>query len=787
MPVYGGVFLAAVFVVAYLRELPSFAVLGAFSALLIFAFVLFRFNTFREASFHLRKLPTLLFVFSCVFVISALHGHYLLSELFDDRRYSRECAVTGVVIGIVKHPQYLTTGAKSRVTRFQLKPEVVHCGESALQLNTLSLSLYSKGVSRKKRDVEHRIRAGDKLSLRVKLKTPRSHFSESVFDFKLWAMNNNISATGYVREVIRIEKNDSYLYSIRDRLSEHIAKLSISAQAKASLNALVLGNKQFLTDQQWQWLRATGTVHLLVVSGLHIAIVVAIGWWLGVALRALWQMLGKVLPIAIRLTLLPEFMALSLSFGYMLLAGAGLSTQRAWLMAFIMLLGNSFSMSLTLWQRWWLALILIVSWQPLSVLSAGLWLSFLAVASLICLQGLRAQNPKWSLLLASQFGVWLALMPLLLLFFKQLSLISPFVNIIAISYVSLLVILLVPALTLSLLSIELPLQWLMVLVDYFWIALSHIASYTQSTVIQLFKLEEGAILVLAMACFCVLLPISLRLKSIVLVCWLVVVFPKYPAANLQGSEFKLSVIDVGQGLAVLVQTQGRQLLYDTGASFASGFNYFERNIKPFLDNRQISVLDRLVISHTDNDHSGGLLYAQQQLQVKQLDSEITAVKKIKHARCKSNQRWQWQGVGFHYRHPALVNVSKTNNRSCVLQVSNSNCSVLIMGDAERRIEEQLISNIYNTEIKHKVLVVGHHGSNTSTSQYLLDQEQFTSAIISSGYANRYGHPHPKVLKRLAQKEIQVYRTDLEGTITVKADSEGCQISAYRLKNKRFWW
>ena len=785
MPVFGFVYLSAVFSVAYLRDLPSIALLISFLIVLLLSLFLLHHLQHKLDYPRAKKVIKLLYLFSVVFIISALHGHYLLSGLFDDSRFSRECRVQGVVVGIVQHPN----SPAANVTRFRLKTSDAKCAEIELSLNVLSLSLYSKYLNADKfarrNQKQYVLRAGDKLTLSVKLKTPRSHFSEAVFDFKLWALNNGISATGYVREIISIEKDYAWLPSIRDRLTQHIDQLSITNQSKASLNALVLGNKQLLTDQQWQWLRATGTVHLLVVSGLHIAVIVAIGWWVGVLIRALLQMCNNLW----RLALLPEVCALSLSFCYMLMAGAGLSTQRAWLMAFIMLLGNSFSYSLTLWQRWWLALIVIISWQPLSVLSPGLWLSFLAVASLICLQGLRDKNSKWALLLYSQLGVWFALTPLLLMFFQQVSLISPVVNLVAISYVSLLIILLVPALTLSVLSVPEPLQWLTLFIDYFWQVLEFIADYTKGAVIQLFPLEQAVITMLAIACFCLLIPIPAKLKGVVIITWLLIAYPKYPQTQPKANHFKLTLIDVGQGLAVLVQTQHHNLLFDTGAAFSSGFNYFDRNIKPLLDKRQLVSLDRLVISHTDNDHSGGLYYAQQQLEIKQLDSEKTTLFDVAFARCKSDERWQWEGIDFHYRQPALDTLSKKrvkpNNRSCVLQVSNSSCKVLIMGDAQRAVEMKLRPS--DVTSNHNVLIAGHHGSNTSTSQYLLDNQQFESALISNGYANRYGHPHPKVLARLKQQGIKIYRTDLQGSIEVTSNTQGCEISSYRLKNKRFWW
>ena len=589
-----------------------------------------------------------------------------------------------------------------------------------------------------------------------------------------------INARGYVRKIVAVQKDFSVRSGLRHKFKRWIARQDISAVAKASLFALVLGDKSAISKDQWQQMRSTGTVHLLVVSGLHIGIMVAIGWWLLFGVRAvlLWAGCRYSLPF------LPELGALSLSFCYLLMAGASLSTQRAWLMALVLLAGQWFSVRSNLWQRWWLALLLIISWQPLSVVEPGLWLSFAAVASLISLQGFRSVKSNYSLLISSQWWVWLGLMPLLLLYFQLVSMIAPLINLFAIAFISLLLVLLIPALLLALLNVQQLLQLLAAALDYYWALLALLQSYTDHFLLSVEGVADHWLLMLALGCLCWMLPISRWLKCIALSAWLVIFYPPREE-SLQQQQFKLTLMDVGQGLAVLIQTRQHNILFDTGAAFASGFSYYSAVIKGQLISSGVAKLDLLVVSHSDNDHSGGVAELQQDYPPTAIHRGMAASVADNSSACRSADHWSWDGVQFHYRQPIGSDSYTANNQSCVLELGNAQCQVIIMGDAEKEIEALLLASVINAQ--QRLVIIGHHGSNTSTSAEFLERESFSEALISNSYYNRYGHPHPRVLSRLSSAGVEVYRTDLLGTIFVQSSASGCSIDSYKQQHNRYWW
>ncbi|MEH6444728.1 MAG: DNA internalization-related competence protein ComEC/Rec2 [Oceanospirillaceae bacterium] len=766
MLVYSFLYVAGVISAAFLERLPGML---ALSVLLILGLIAFCYCRFKQALLKYSIVAKIVRYFSLYlisFCLAALHGHLLLSEQFDDINNSRDCTLIGDVVQIPRN--------SFSFSRFTMKVDSIRCASKLLKLSKVSLNLYR---------AKYQPEAGDKLTLKVRLKSPRALHSEGAFDTKLWAINNGVNATGYVREITHVTKHAAKLAGLRHSLKRWLQKLEISDNSKSTLMALVLGDKSEITAQQWQQMRATGTVHLLIVSGLHIGIMVAIGWWLFFVIAMLLRAVRFPLP----LLLMPEIGALSLSLAYVLLVGASLSTQRAWLMAFILIAGSFFSAKVGLWQRWWLALIIIISWQPLSVMQPGLWLSFAAVASLICLQGLRIRGSTVWLLIHGQWLVWLGLMPLLLLYFQQVSLLSPLINLFAISFISLLILLLIPALLVAAYGWQGLLNFVAACLDYFWIVLDKIAEQSEYFLFEITVIAVPFMLLITLACFAAMLPLPKRIKLLGLGAVLLILYPPVIEKPTR-DQFKLTLIDVGQGLAVLIETHSHALLYDTGAAFDSGFNYFDAVIKPLLAKREIKQLDLLVISHTDNDHSGGLEAAQSYLRIKRLDSELAGNGSIANAVCESGKKWQWQGVSFYYRQPDVTKEAKTNNKSCVLEIASEHCKVLIMGDAQKSIESRLLASEdrETEEAIDKVLIVGHHGSNTSTHAALLAAEQFNSALVSSGYRNRYNHPHGKVLQRLKLAGMAVYRTDLQGSLEVRSTAEGCEVSSF-LQNKRRYW
>lgn len=711
-------------------------------------------------------------VLSCFLIswsIALLHGHYLVSQQFDEALYARECVLSGWVTGLPSlSPTY---------SRFDAQVETLNCQGLLVPLSKVTLSLYRSKLQ---------IRAGDKILATVKLKSPRSNYSQGAFDKQLWALTRGVNASGYIKRMIKIQKNNHWRHGIRDDLRHWIQRRDISEASKNTLQALILGDKSGINDNQWQQLRNTGTVHLLVVSGLHIGIMLAIGWWLSFMLTVLLNACNY--PFASYVY--PELGALSLSFAYVLLAGASLSTQRAWLMGFILIAGRWVGNHFSLWDRWWLALVMVLIWQPLSVMQSGLWLSFAAVASLICLQGYRTNSGSWVHIIRGQWLVWIALLPLLLLYFQQVSLLSPLINLVAITYISLLLSTVIFAITLAAFGFQLPLQVAAASIDYFWMLLTATQDQAEVFIINTQGFSIALLLIVITSCIYLILPLKRRVKLIVLLCWLILVYPPREKPLAQ-QTFKLTLIDVGQGLSVLIQTAEHSVLFDTGAAFKStralhsGFSYFNAVVKPLLAYQQINRLDLLVISHTDNDHSGGLNDVVKHLKVNRIDSELSVSSNQPTAKCLSNRLWNWDGIVFHYRQPNVSAFKKPNNRSCVLELGNATCRVLIMADAEYTIESQLLPSTIAAQ--DNVLIVGHHGSNTSTSALFLERETFSTALISSGYKNRYNHPHPKVLARLNTANIKVYRTDVRGSITLTSTPTGCTVKSYRDSHSRYWW
>jgi competence protein ComEC len=701
--------------------------------------------------------------------LALLHGHYLISQQFDDNQFSRECQLSGWVIGLPKN-----TIAYSRVT---IKIDELHCAKIAVALSKANLALYRSNIN---------LNAGDKLTAQVKLKAPRSNYSEGAFDVQLWAISNGINANGYIKKIIELKRADNSFYAIRDNLKRWIKNLPISATSSHTILALVLGDKSYISDQQWQQMRNTGTVHLMIVSGLHIGIMLIIGWWISFILTACLNAFKY--PFITHFY--PEIGALGLSFIYVLLSGASLSTQRAWLMAFVLIAGKWLIIRFSLWERWWLALTLIVTFAPLSVMHSGLWLSFAAVAGLITLQGYKTSKNKYLTLFNSQWLVWIALMPLLLLQFQQISLISPLINIIAISYVTLLLFSLTITLPLAAVGWYLPIQIIAKSLDYFWQILDTTQKVASTFIIETQILPVSAIILIAASCLLLALPLNGRAKTLLFVCWIVLFYPP-KTKILKKGEFQLTLVDVGQGLAVIVQTAKHSMLFDTGASYRSpdgsnnGFSYYNATVKPALDALQIKVLNRLVISHTDNDHSGGLTNVVKDFSIAKIDSEIKVAHRNDVRQCVSNGTWHWDGVNFHYRQPKVSHFKKPNNRSCVLELGNSACKILIMADAEQKIEKILLKSKLNA--LKSILIVGHHGSNTSTNKYFLQREKFKIALISNGYKNRYNHPHPNVLARLSDAKIQIFRTDLNGSIKITSSVNNCSVDSYKENHMRYWW
>ena len=631
----------------------------------------------------------------------------------------------------------------------------------------------------------------------VTLKPVHGRLNQHGFDYEAWAYVQNIKAVGVLKQV-----NESYpgqslvnrYLQFRSKLADDLGVLTADSPVSPLIISLALGNRNLMTEDQWSVLRRTGTSHLLAISGLHIGLVF---WFTALISSLCWRAFIKACLI------LPAqkagwIMGLIVSGIYLILTGLPLSGQRAWIMLVIttaLLLGDektSFSRCFSL------ALVIILIIWPSSVLSVGFWFSFAAVG-LILLQFIHVDvSPtikpailnaviiqKVALVLILQVVLSLSMLPLSLLFFGELSLISPLANIIAIPLVSFfilpqilsgLVLLVCGWSDFSALCFDQAQTWL----NYLYQWLNNLVELNWAWMMPVLYQQ-----------------ISIMLIFIGIILWryyrlwpgkwllglLVLPLIMNPKPNLQSGEFKLEVFDVGQGLAVWIQTRDKNLLVDTGFDNASGFSYFDSVIYPVLSANVVAKLDAVVISHGDADHSGGLIaLMNSRLKPEEVfTSESNLDQGFKF--CRAGYKWNWNKVSFEFL--TQHHVSGENNRSCVLKISGQYGSALLPGDIEKEAERSLVAN-YDDRLATQVLIAPHHGSRTSSTYSFLQSVNPELVIFSAGYLNRYSHPAQKIINRYRDKDISLLNTACHGQVTVKFLASGIQSASMRENKQPFW-
>ncbi|MEH6650688.1 MAG: DNA internalization-related competence protein ComEC/Rec2 [Motiliproteus sp.] len=602
--------------------------------------------------------------------------------------------------------------------------------------------------------------------------------------------------------------------------------------ASSLIRALVIGDKRGLDDSMWRVLRDTGTAHLFVISGLHIAMVAAFCF-------AAVHWLGRLVPSASyrHRQISAAIAAIAGSGGYSLLAGFGLPTQRAWVMVCAVMISLIGWRSISVSQRLWLAATAVLLIEPLAVRQAGFWLSFGACAVLVMVVSGRVGPAeekgflttaksintakyltKIGILVRAQLAITLGLTPWLLLLFAQWSVLSPLINLIAIPLVSLLLPLILIAVLLLFVWPSLGLwllQWLGQLIERGWGLLAWLGALTEPWTINA-SVTMTAVLLALVGSLLLLLSRAISGRWLALLLWLPLIGSMVPdrdrdrdadsdksvlsailpvvkiSANRPGSGgFRATVIDVGQGLSVLIETQHHRMLFDSGPSYRSGFSAAKTTIVPLLYARGIRRLDRLVISHADSDHSGGQQVVEQQIDVL---TTLTGSPRIDaNQRCQAGQQWRWDGVEFRFLHPSLRFISRSNNLttpsennlSCVLLIDNGQQRLLLTGDIEAGVERNLVKQ-YGAAIKSDVLLASHHGSRSSTSAEFLDQVDPEWVVISSGWRNRFNHPHPFVIRRVLASNAVVVNTAVEGAIIIDFSAEPEKPITLGSELKRGW-
>lgn len=629
---------------------------------------------------------------------------------------------------------------------------------------------------------------GNPMRLTVKLKRPHGYRNPGGFDYEGWLFRNAIQARGYVvnggAEKSAGSEPVLSIHRWRHRIREKLEPVVRHLDNPALIKALALGDRTDVDRLQWRVLNRTGTNHLLAISGLHIGLVAAIAFFLTVWL---WPLAGRT-ALWLPAPHVAALVSLVAAAGYAMLAGFTVPTRRALVMIATLLLARILYRPVSRRTGFCLALLAVLILDPFAVLSPGFWLSFFAVAIiLLALSSPLQPAGKMGRFARIQWFLFLGLGPLLAFWFHQIPTLSILANSLAIPWISLVGV--PPVLSGSLaLAIYTPLaEFLLVLGDrsltLIWRCLEWLAGMDagvrvlpQTAIPSLLAALAGAGLLL--------LPRAIPGKWTGVFWFLPLLFPRTDPP--EPGTFRFTLLDVGQGLAAVVQTRNHVLTYDTGPAYGPDFNTGWAVVAPFLRHAGIARVDFHIQSHSDNDHLGGL---EDLLAAVPVDTILYGERlSVNHSRvrqCLAGEEWEWDGVRFRILHPPADSPLRGNDRSCVLRVSAGGPSVLLTGDIERRGEQSLLE-LNGERLGATILVAPHHGSMTSSGEAFVRAVSPRYVLFSAGYLNRYGFPKQAIIERYRDAGAVLFDTAASGAIEFRVAEEGIDISSYREESRRFW-
>ena len=622
---------------------------------------------------------------------------------------------------------------------------------------------------------------GETWRLVVRLRAPRGLRNPGGFDYETWLFAHGYSGRGYVRD--RDPRNGRLAPAnpsdpdrIRFSLSRRLREIPGLGPAGALVEALVVGVRDRISEHQREILRRTGTAHLLAISGLHIGLAAGIGFAAG-RLAGPWLAPG-VAPVRIG-----ALAGMAIAAGYAALAGFSLPTRRALVMAVAVLGALTIRRRLAGSTVFGLGLMAVLVLEPSAVLVPGFWLSFCAVAALLYGMGGRPRAGgsilhwrRWAL---PQLVVTVGLAPLIVRWFEEQPLAGPFANAVAIPFVGVVVL---PALLAGSLCLSLPGRLADLAgealvaaagrgLDLLWGFLELLASHGPRYVLSVEPSLATAALAMAGAAI-LLAPPGLpgRWAGVLWLAPLLWWTPTVPGPG----EVRAAFLDVGHGLAVVVETRDRVLVYDTGAGHAGGI------VGSYLAWRGRKGIDAVVVSHADSDHRGGYPALVRRYPVRR----VLANEGVPGAdSCIAGHSWEWNEVRFEILHPPSSSVWRGNDGSCVLRISASGRTILLTGDIETRAERRLLRR--GGDLQADLLSVPHHGSRTSSTPAFLDATGVRHAVFSVRHGNSWNLPDPAVLERYRARSAFIHRTDEHGAVLAFIRSSGA-IEIRHWRPGRFW-
>ena len=715
----------------------------------------------------------LICVFACVFlwssfVISERLAHRLPAELDG-----RGVAITGIIADL---PALSADRSLLLVDVLDIR------GQSGRLPERVRLSWYSPTQTP---------RAGERWLLYARLREPTGLANPAAFDSERWLFANKIDAVGTVLAAPsnrRLSVAPAWSPGKwRQRLSDAIDAHCVECRYAGLIKALVLGQRSGIDSETRHLLQASGTAHLLAISGLHIGMVASLCYGLG---AFAWRLAGY--RFGINRQTMACLVAFAAALVYAALAGFSLPTQRALVMLTIVVAAQLLGRRLTLPQVLSLAAVVIIVLDPIALVSASFWLSFAAVA-VIAFALFRHPRPQGSLrrLLTMQLYFTVLFAPVGILVFGQWNPASLPANLVAIPLTGFVILPL--ALTGSLLaglSVDLA-EWILIFTDR---SLGYLLSWLQWLLDNALQSRTAALYppilmsALILAALALLLPrvaglgrVALAL-ALVLLCWR----PERPGHG----EFDLLVLDVGMGTSALLRTRHHSLVYDLGPGRSNEHNVARFALFPGLRYFDIDTPDLVVVSHVDQDHSGGLYSLRPWHSKTRLLSGTPGLLRQRYRLhhpvrdCHEYPAWRWDGVEFSFLDSHSQSTDSSNDRSCVLQVRGSH-RLLMPGDIENRVEQRLVER-YREALVADILLAPHHGSATSSSAELIAAIDPAHVVFTMSRDNRWGFPDTTVVARYFASDVQLWRSDLDGAVRFQSRRESLTVDSFRDRPRRHW-
>lgn len=629
-------------------------------------------------------------------------------------------------------------------------------------------------------------RVAELWRFKVRLKRRNGFANPGGFDYEGHLFREGVGATGYVREdgVNQREASAGRRYVIdhaRAWIAERIEAAIGRSPTLGVIQGLAIGDTRAMSAEQWRVFAATGTTHLMAISGLHISMIAALAAWAGGAIVRLrsaqargWSaMHGQVIAGGAAAAI------------YSTLAGLSIPTQRTLIVLCIYFAARWLRREIPIAHALGLSVIGVLIVDPFAPLNIGAWLSFGAVAViLLTVSGRLARDGAIRGFSRIQLALTIGLTPLLVGAFGSLSLISPIANAIAVPLFTLLI---VPLVLLGAIAASISTTvgaWMLSAPDWIlsvawpvldWLARQPLAvvHFPSPTFATFAALATGAALLVLPGVW------PMRVAGVLLSAPFILNRPAPPAVG----DFTLAILDVGQGLASVVRTHSHVLVYDAGPSFRTGRDTGELVVSPYLRARGIRVVDMLMISHGHQDHEGGARSMLAALPVR-TTRRGPSVRALRGALCERGQHWTWDDVTFTVLHPAKAGAVDDNDSSCVLEIRGRGGSALLTGDIEADAESELVSGGLSPV---DVVVAPHHGSRTSSTETFVSVLRPRVTVFSAGYRNRWNFPRADIVERWRAEGAQALTTSQSGAIEIALNPRApINIREHRKAHRRYW-